>query len=76
MKRKRLAYYLFVGLVLVSMGVFSQGRRNNPPHPNGNGQGGPPKPELAIDGGLSYLFMAGIAYGVFAIRKRKTELNK
>ena len=74
MKRKRLAYYLFVGLVLVSMGVFSQGR--NPPHPNGNGQGGPPHPELAIDGGLSYLFMAGIAYGLFAIRKRKTELNK
>ena len=31
----------------------------------------PPGPGLPIDGGLSYLFIAGIAYGVYELKRKK-----
>jgi hypothetical protein len=46
-------------MMLLSFSVFSQG----PPPP-------PPPPGLPITGGLSYLLIVGVAYGVYAIRKR------
>ncbi|MGV6844913.1 MAG: PID-CTERM protein-sorting domain-containing protein [Lutibacter sp.] len=39
----------------------------NPPPP-----GPPPNPGLPIDGGLSYLFIAGALYGVYQLRNKKS----
>ena len=73
MKRKRLAYYLLVILVLVGTSLYSQGK-SNPPNPRGNGNGPPPpppQPGLSIDSGINYLLVAGVVYGVFVTRRKK-----
>ncbi len=47
----------------------SDGKRRNPPNPH---KPPPPHPELPIDGGLAYLLITGIAYGVYQIKKKKS----
>ena len=49
-------------MLMVYISLNAQG----PPQPP------PPQPGLPIDGGLSYLFIAGIAYGVYKIKKKKS----
>ena len=58
-------------MLMTSLTLFSQGQRRNPPHPNGNGQGGPPKPELPVDGGRVILIIVGTIYGVFTLQQKK-----
>lgn len=55
--------------MLSGVSVFAQ--KTDPPEPKPNGQG-PGPPGLPIDGGFSYLLIAGAAYGVYAIRKKFT----
>lgn len=52
-------------MLLSSLSVFA---KKEPPPP----QNQPPPPGLPIDGGLSFLLIAGVAYGVYAIRKKFT----
>jgi hypothetical protein len=53
-----------------SVAYGQQGNGNPPPNP-GKGKGGPPPPPgLPIDAGITYLLVAGIAYGVYEKRKK------
>jgi hypothetical protein len=47
----------------------SDGKRRNPPNPH---KPPPPHPELPIDGGLSYLLLAGLTLGIYQIRRKKS----
>jgi len=49
--------------VLVSFVSYAGG----PPNPSG--QPGPPG--LPIDGGLSFLIISGVAYGIYELRRKK-----
>ena len=42
------------------------------PGTNDANDGPPPGPGLPIDGGLSYLLIVGIAYGVYELKKKNT----
>jgi hypothetical protein len=53
-------------MLLACVPVFA--KKKGPPPP----QNQPPPPGLPIDGGLSYLLIAGAVYGVYAIRKKFT----
>ena len=68
MKIKRRIYGLIIAMLVVNLSLFSQGKRRNSPHPN---KPPPPHPELPIDGGITYLLFAGIAYGVYQIIRKK-----
>ncbi|WP_291803595.1 PID-CTERM protein-sorting domain-containing protein [Lutibacter sp.] len=45
-------------------------QKNDVPVP-GTNDDPPPPVGLPIDGGLSYLFIAGIAYGVYELKRKK-----
>jgi hypothetical protein len=45
-----------------------------PPAPKPNGPG--PYPEFPIDGGISFLLIAGAAYGIYALKKNKKSCQK
>ena len=64
MKSRNISYYLFLGMLLISISLNAQ----SPPDPN---KPPPPHPELPIDGGLTYLLVAGIAFGVYTLKKKK-----
>lgn len=49
--------------------VCSLAYANDPPNPSGNDA--PPGPGLPIDGGLTYLLISGIAYGVYELKRKK-----
>ncbi|MDO9594607.1 MAG: hypothetical protein Q7J19_06410 [Lutibacter sp.] len=66
MRRRILTYCFYVVMLLASVPVFA--KKKGPPPP----QNQPPPPGLPIDGGISYLFIAGAAYGIYAIRKKFT----
>lgn len=71
MRRKVLTYLCFVVMLFACGSVFAKKKGpNEPPSPKTN----PSSPQgLPITGGLSYLFIAGAAYGIYAIRKRVKE---
>ncbi|MDV7186184.1 hypothetical protein R3X25_02730 [Lutibacter sp. TH_r2] len=57
--------------LLVFVNGYSQKTLPTPP-PNGNKPAAPaPNPGLPVDGGLSYLLLSGILYGVYELRKGK-----
>ena len=66
MRRKILTYLCCAVMLLSSVSVFAE---KDPPPPENQ----PPPPGLPIDGGLSYLLIAGVAFGVYAIRKRAKD---
>ena len=76
MKRRKITYYLCIIMLVFSLALNAQenidrkgkGKRQNPPNPH---KPPPPHPELPIDGGLSYLIFAGIAYGIYELKKKK-----
>ena len=72
MNRRNITNCLFVVSLVFSLSLNAQGssdgKRNNPPNPH---KPPPPHPELPIDGGLSYLLVAGIAFGVYALKRKK-----
>jgi len=71
MRRKILTYLCCVLMLFAGVSVFAKKKGPaEPPSPKPNDVG---PPGLPIDGGLSYLFIAGVAYGVYAIRKRVKE---
>lgn len=75
--KSKILFGVFV--LLISFNALSQtpptpgrsnGRRcDNPPCGRGNGLPGPPG--LPIDGGLSFLIIAGAAYGVYELKRKK-----
>jgi hypothetical protein len=73
MKRKKITYYLSIIMVVFSLTMNAQGnsdgKRRNPPNPH---KPPPPHPELPIDGGLSYLLLAGLTLGIYQIRRKKS----
>ena len=63
-------FMLSVFFVLITFVVYSQGNSNKnkkPPNPNSQ----PPPPGLPIDGGLSFLIISGVAYGIYELRRKK-----
>ena len=56
--------------MVFSLSIQAQGKRKNPPNPN---KPPPPHPELPVDGGLAYLLLAGIAMGVYQIKRKKNQ---
>jgi len=57
-------YLLSFCLILICSSVFAQ----KPPDPE---LPGTPPPGLPIDGGLSFLIIAGVTYGIYESRKKK-----
>lgn len=68
MKSKFNKYLLSLALVLICATMYAQ-KKGDVPVPGTNG--GTPPPGLPIDGGLSLLFISGIAYGVYELKKKK-----
>lgn len=72
MRKHAITFFFFVFC------AFSTSLKAQPPNPDGGG-GGPgcfPPPCIPVDGGLSWLLLAGAAYGgkkMFDINKNKTE---
>ena len=65
-------FMLSIFFVLITFVVYSQnngnGRGNGkPPNPNSP----PPPPGTPIDGGLSFLIISGVAYGIYELRRKK-----
>jgi len=57
-------YLLSFFFVLICSSVFGQ---KTPPLPAGP----PPNPGLPIDGGLSFLLISGVAYGIYELKRKK-----
>ncbi len=74
MKRTKITYCLFVVILILSLSMNAQGNEkgkgkgNNPPNPH---KPPPPHPELPIDGGLTYLLVAGISLGIYELKRKK-----
>lgn len=66
MKRKRMTYCLIIAIILINFSLFAIGDPPGPEKPP------PPHPELPIDGGIPYLFITGIAYGVYQITRKNS----
>ena len=66
MNRKKIkVFILCFSFMLISVVAYSK----KPPHPEqGNA---PPPPGLPIDGGLSFLLISGVAYGIFELKRKK-----
>ena len=75
MKNRFNKYLLSFGLILICATVYAQ-KGGDVPVPggnaneNGHGPGGG-HPGLPIDGGLSYLIIAGIAFGAYELKRKK-----
>lgn len=67
-EKKIVTYCCCVIMLFADASVLAQ-KTPSPPEPK---PAGPAPPGLPIDGGLSYLFIVGAAYGVYAIRKKIT----
>jgi len=52
--------------VLISFVAYSHSK--GPGEPTG---APPPPPGLPIDGGLSFLIISGVAYGIYELRRKK-----
>ena len=57
----------FFLIVFCFFGAFAQ--KGDVPVPGTNGS--PPPPGLPIDGGLSYLLVVGITYGIYELKRKK-----
>jgi len=57
-------------MMLLSFSVFANKKIEPPPPPNNKSNLDLPPPGIPIDGGLSYLLIAGAAYGVYIKIKR------
>jgi hypothetical protein len=63
---KLLKKYIFTFLFLLAMSIVNNAFAAGPPGPPSGGGGGPPcwpPPCVPIDGGISFLLIAGVAYG-------------
>lgn len=76
---KQLSYFIYTLLFLIALSIVNNTFAAGPPGPPGGGSGGPPcwpPPCVPIDGGLSFLLLAGAAYGgkkVYDISKDKEK---
>lgn len=61
MKKKNKLYIMSLCVILFSVMLYSQG----PPPPPGDDD------SLPIDGGISLLIVAGVAYGVYEKKRKK-----
>jgi hypothetical protein len=66
--RIKIVTYLFCMLLLFSSDSMFAKKKKHPPEPPQ--YQGPVPPGLSIDGGISFLLIAGTVFGVYAIKKR------
>ena len=71
MKRKYFIGLICVVLFLFSTAAFGQRGNNGNPPPNPGRGGPPPPPGLPINTGITYLMLAGVAYGVYELRRNR-----
>ncbi|MGV8945883.1 MAG: PID-CTERM protein-sorting domain-containing protein [Lutibacter sp.] len=71
MGKKMVTYFCYVIMMLSSVSGFSC--VEEPPEPKPDGI---IPPGLPIDGGISFLLIAGAVYGVYVIKKNKKTLLK
>ena len=69
MKSRFNKYLLSFCLVLICSSVFAQKIPPTPAKDNDN-----PPPGLPVAGGLSYLLVVGVAYGVYELKRKKQLL--
>jgi len=68
MNRKKVKIILLCfSFMLISVVVYSK----KPPTPPPHGNLPPPPVGLPIDGGLSFLLISGVAYGIFELKRKK-----
>jgi hypothetical protein len=73
MKLRHLTYFFCAVFMITELSLSAQANWRKPPNPPVRGV--PPiYPETPIDGGLTYLIIAGVAYGVYQ-KKRKKPSN-
>lgn len=66
MNRKKVKLILLsFSFMLFSLAAYSK----KPPPPPQNGP--PPPVGLPIDGGLSFLLISGVAYGIYSLKRKK-----
>lgn len=70
MNRKKVKILILCfGFMLFSLGAYAE---IIPPKPEtANAPAPPPPPGLPIDGGLSFLLISGVAYGIFELKRKK-----
>ncbi|MHB1197380.1 MAG: PID-CTERM protein-sorting domain-containing protein [Lutibacter sp.] len=68
MKKKIVTYYCCVIMLFAGVSVFAE--KTPPTPPNNKSNLDVPPPGVPIDGGISLLFITGVAYGVYAIKKK------
>jgi hypothetical protein len=61
-------FILCLSFMLISTMAFA--KKKGPPKPE-EGGAPPPPPGLPIDGGLSWLLVSGVAYGIYALLRKK-----
>ena len=59
---------LYVTMLVINFSLNAQGKNPNPPNPH---KPPPPHPELPIDGGLTYLLIAGMSLGIYELNRKK-----
>ena len=69
MKSRFNKYLLSFSLILICATVFAQNKLPEPQRPGA--ASAPVPPGLPIDGGLIYLIISGIAYGVYELKRKK-----
>jgi len=71
MNRKKVnTLMLCSGFMLIAFVAYGE----TPPEPGQKSNDGtppPPPPGLPIDGGLSFLLVSGLAYGIFELKRKK-----
>lgn len=76
---RNLKRFIFIAIIFIAMSIFNNAFAAGPPGPPNGGPGGPPcwpPPCVPIDGGISFLLLAGVAYGgkkVYDISKDKKK---
>lgn len=68
MKREKIKYFVLILFFFVSIVMYSHGKIKEPPFPKPNGPG--PIPQLPIDGGVTFLLIAGTFLGAYTLKKK------
>lgn len=69
MNRKKVKVLLLCFSFML-IGTMAYAKKKGPPEPE-FGNGPPPPVGLPIDGGLSLLLASGVAYGIYALKRKK-----
>jgi hypothetical protein len=68
MNKKYLRYLLCLFFILTNSIIFAN---KTPPLPSRPGQSSAPPVGLPIDGGITFLLISGLAFGVYKLKSKK-----